>query len=103
MALETYKQTRPWAKAIERAVLSRTMPPWFADPGIGKFANDASLSAAEIDTLVAWVRAGAPEGSAKNSPTPRVWSSTWSIGKSDSVVTMPRPFPIAKSGEIEYQ
>ena len=38
----------------------REMPPWPADPnGSLKFRNDARLSQREIDTLVAWVNAGA--------------------------------------------
>ena len=40
----TYKDTRPWAKAIKAAVMSRAMPPWFADPRYGHFNNDRSLS-----------------------------------------------------------
>ena len=39
----SYKETRPWAKAIKAAVGSRTMPPWFADPRYGHFTNDRSL------------------------------------------------------------
>src|SRR5262245_66554947 len=62
MALLTYSQSRPWAKAIRAAVLTKKMPPWFADPRFGLFRNDASLSQREIDTIVAWVDAGAPEG-----------------------------------------
>ena len=31
-------QARPWAKAIKTAVLSRKMPPWFADPAVGHAA-----------------------------------------------------------------
>src|SRR5271166_5463767 len=53
-SLLTYEQARPWAKAIKSAVLTKKMPPWFADPNFGKFANDASLSHGDIDTLVAW-------------------------------------------------
>ena len=56
-SLLTYEQARPWAKAIKYAVLQKKMPPWFADPQFGKFANDASLSQSDIDTLVAWVDA----------------------------------------------
>ena len=103
MALETYRQTRPWAKSIEQAVLAKKMPPWFAEAGIGKFSNDASLSSSEIETIVQWVRAGVPEGNAKDGPEPRVWPSGWSIGKPDAVVTMPRPFAVPKSGEVDYQ
>ena len=45
MPLESYQQVRPWAKAIREAVLTKKMPPWFADPHAGKFANDRSLAA----------------------------------------------------------
>src|SRR5262247_2338188 len=55
----TYKDTRPWAKAIKQAVLSRVMPPWFADPRYGHFNNDRSLTQTEIDTIVGWVNNGA--------------------------------------------
>ena len=41
MAFVTYQQTRPWAKAMREAVLLKKMPPWFAEPGYGPFANDA--------------------------------------------------------------
>src|SRR5438552_417550 len=37
MSFMTYQETRPWAKAIKTAVLSKKMPPWFADAGYGKF------------------------------------------------------------------
>ena len=65
MALLTYEGTRPWAKSIKSAVLSKKMPPWFADPRYGHFLNDKRLSDADIKTLVAWADAGAPEGDAK--------------------------------------
>src|SRR5271168_3645475 len=54
MPLLTYEGTRPWAKAIKAAVVSKQMPPWFADPMHGQFANDRSLSPADVRTLAAW-------------------------------------------------
>src|SRR5207247_8672517 len=30
MSLLTYKEARPWAKAMKAAVIARKMPPWFA-------------------------------------------------------------------------
>src|SRR5579863_639500 len=68
MPFLTYAATRPWAKAIRDRVLAREMPPWFADPSYGHFANDRSLSRSQIDTLVAWVNAGAPAGDGKDAP-----------------------------------
>ena len=62
MSLLDYQSARPWAKSIREAVLIRKMPPWFADPHFGSFANDARLSDKEIETIKSWVDAGAPEG-----------------------------------------
>src|SRR5712671_7853223 len=54
MPLTTFEETRPWARAIREAVVTRKMPPWFADPCCGHFANDRSLTKAEIETLSRW-------------------------------------------------
>ena len=62
MSFLTYKDARPWARAIKNAVVNRQMPPWFADPGYGHFANDRRLSDAEIQTLSKWADDGAVEG-----------------------------------------
>src|SRR5271163_4106295 len=67
-SLLNYEQARPWAKAIREAVLLRKMPPWFADPHFGRFANDPSLSQKDIQTLAAWTDSGAPEGDPKDAP-----------------------------------
>jgi hypothetical protein len=60
MALTTYEETRPWARAIRQAVVTRQMPPWFADSCCGAFSNARSLSREEIDTLARWAEGGAP-------------------------------------------
>lgn len=99
----TWKDARPWAKSIRAAVLNRKMPPWFADPHYGKFANDRSLSQHEIDTLVAWVDAGAPEGNPADAPPPRHFVEGWNIGKPDLVLQMPTAFNIPARGTLEYQ
>jgi hypothetical protein len=100
MSLLTYNDARPWAKAIKQAVLSKQMPPWFAETG--HFANDRRLSKEQIDTLVAWVDAGAPEGDAKDKPAPVTFQDGWNI-KPDMIVEMPKEFHVAASGTINYQ
>src|SRR5262245_29790712 len=102
MAFTSYKETRPWAKAIREAVATRKMPPWFADPHVGKFANDRSLSRTEIDTLVRWADTGAAEGSVKDAPSPVQFVDGWNIGKPDMVVEMPSEYKVPASGTIEY-
>src|SRR5262249_20062966 len=44
MALTSYESVRPWAKAIREKAVTRTMPPWTADPNIGEFQNDRRLA-----------------------------------------------------------
>jgi mono/diheme cytochrome c family protein len=102
-ALLTYEQARPWAKAIKAAVLTRKMPPWFADPHYGKFSNDRSLSKVEIDTIVHWVDAGAPQGNPKDMPPLRKFADGWAIPQPDAIIELPTPFEIPASGTIEYQ
>ena len=102
MALLTYEGTRPWAKAIKAAVLSRKMPPWFADPKYGHFANDRSLSQADINTLAAWADGGAPEGDAKDRPAAMRWTEGWNIPKPDLVVEMPTDVAVPEKGTVEY-
>jgi len=75
MSLVTYDQVRPWAKAIKQRVATRQMPPWHLDPNVGvqKFQNDMSLSQRQIDTIVRWVDAGAPQGDPKDMPVAKQW------------------------------
>lgn len=99
----SYQDTRPWAKSIKQAVITKKMPPWFADSHFGKFSNDRSLNQTEIDTLVAWVDGGAMEGNPKDAPAARKFVEGWTIGKPDLVVEMPNAFPIPAKGVVDYQ
>src|SRR5438067_9049103 len=102
MSFLSYKDTRPWAKAIKSAVVSRQMPPWFADPNYGHFANDRTLSDATIKTLVAWADGGAVEGDAKDAPPPVAFVNGWSI-KPDMIIEMPKDVPLPATGTINYK
>ena len=70
MSLITFAESRPWARSIKNRVSTRQMPPWHIDQSVGvqKFQNDMSLSQKQIDTIVAWVDAGAPQGDPKDMP-----------------------------------
>lgn len=76
MSLITYQEARPWARSIRDRVASRNMPPWHVDPtvGIQHFKGDRSLSQKEIDTIVAWVAAGAPQGNPADMPAKITWA-----------------------------
>ena len=102
MPLMTYRQARPYARAIEEATRRRKMPPWFADPRFGHFADDPSLTPQEIATLSAWADAGAPAGNAREAPPPRPWAQGWAIPQPDLVVRMPKPVNLPAHGDVEY-
>jgi hypothetical protein len=102
MPLLSYDQARPWAKAIKTAVITRKMPPWFADPTIGHFQNDRTLSAADVNTLAAWADNGAPEGNSKDRPAPLTFHEGWNINP-DVVIEMPNDFKVPARGTVDYQ
>jgi hypothetical protein len=78
-AMTTYAEARPWAVAIKEEVLARRMPPWGGIKGFGEFRNDQSLTAEQIEMIVAWVEGGVPEGNEKDLPAPpkAVEASIW--------------------------
>lgn len=104
MSLLNYKEVRPWAKSIRRAVSERTMPPWFAEAGHQNYSNDLSISEAEIATLVAWVDQGARAGDLSAAPpTPKFRKdSEWRIGTPDHVFTM-NPYEVSDAIEDHYE
>lgn len=77
MSLINFAESRPWARSIKQRVSTRQMPPWHIDQSVGvqQFKNDMSLSQKEIDTIVAWVDAGAPQGDPKDMPPAKTVSN----------------------------
>jgi len=105
MSLLSFDDVRPWAKAIKTKVMAREMPPWGADPKESlKMRNDVSLSQAQIDTIAAWVDAGAPKGSDADLPPAPKFTSGWTLGREpDVVLEMPVEFEIPAEGELGVQ
>lgn len=102
MSLVTYDETRPWAQKMATAVEMKMMPPWFADPRFGHFANDPSLTDQQIAAISRWAEAGAPAGELRDAPTPRKWTEGWTISQPDLVIKMPTAVRIPAQGEVEY-
>lgn len=103
MSLLTYAETRPWAQAIREAVLLRKMPPWTAEPGVGrKFHNERRLEQGEIEILKAWAGKGAPEGDPADAPKPLEFVDGWIMGEPDKIWQLPEAYEVPASGTIEY-
>jgi hypothetical protein len=105
MPLLSYEDARPWARAIKTKVVSREMPPWGADPAQTlPMRNDISLSQKQIDTIAAWVDAGAPKGNAADMPPAPVFKEGWTEGtEPDAILEMPIEFEIPAEGELGVQ
>ena len=94
MSFETYEQVRPWAPLIQMRVANREMPPYAYDHGIGiqDLQGDWRLSQDEIDTVVAWVNAGAQYGNRDivvqpaNLPDPEAWNFEGEFGAPDAII-----------------
>jgi hypothetical protein len=103
MSLLSYKDARPWAKAIREEVSLGHMPPWHADPAHGTFLNDRRLSDENKDTVIKWVNGGAPEGNAADLPPQPTYADGWAMGQPDAVIAMSEDYPVPADGMVEYK
>ncbi|MEO8493588.1 MAG: redoxin domain-containing protein [Planctomycetota bacterium] len=102
-SLLSYDDVKNWSEMIRETVIQRRMPPWEADPRYGKFKNDLRMTNDEIDTLVAWVDNGAPQGNLKDLPAPREFAAGWTIDEPEIVFAMPEEYTVKATGTVEYQ
>lgn len=105
MALIEYADVRPWARSIKDVVVSREMPPWPADPRNSmKFRNERYLDQRDVDTLAAWVDAGAPRGNDADLPPKPDFPAEWTYegGEPDYVFELPVEYTVAAEGEEDY-
>ncbi len=104
ISLTNFKDIRPWVKSIKKVIADRTMPPWFADPEHGDFANDGRLSDEEIKTITNWIDQGAPLGDPMDlPPVPKFRDDVWKIGRPDAVIKMPQPYVMGDEVEDRYE
>jgi len=112
MSLITYQEARPWARSIKERVATRQMPPWHIEKSVGvqKFKNDMSLSDEQVDTIVRWVDAGAPQGDPKDMPPPKplVTDNQWQgvrdgFGPPDLVVKSSEYTMAAEHQDVWYR
>ena len=106
-AMTDYNMVRGFSLMIREVVRTQRMPPWHADPAVGHFSNDRSLSAEQTQKLVHWIEAGAPRG---EGPDPlaemdHTWG-TWAVhepelGEPDYIIDIPAA-EIPATGVVDY-
>jgi len=103
--INSYEVVKNFAPMIRETVMTKRMPPWFADPHVGEWSNDTSLTASEKKALIHWIEAGAPRGDGEDVLKVAVKEAPeWpvALGKPDVIVNLPA-FSVPASGVIEYQ
>ncbi len=105
--LDTYADVVAHAAMIREVIERDTMPPWFAaKPETGHasiWSNDRSLSDADKNDMVAWIKGSRPAGDAADAPIPQTFADEWTLGKPDYVVQLPNPIAIKATGTMPYQ
>ncbi len=102
-SLRDYDDAKRWAQSIYEVVDEGLMPPWYADPRYGTFANDRSLSDRERSILMAWVDQEMPPGDLSQAPKPSPSPQGWTIGEPDLIIEMSEPFDVPAEGVLDIQ
>jgi mono/diheme cytochrome c family protein len=109
MSLMTYQDVRRYARRIREQVVNRDMPPYQydADVGIQELKYDPRLSDEDIQTIVAWVDAGTPEGDPADMPPPVEWPDPADFRLSDrfgepDVIVRSEPYSVPASGQDRW-
>lgn len=102
-AMSEYAMIKGYGPMIREVLRTKRMPPWHADPDIGHWDNDVSLSDDDKKTLITWINAGAQRGDGEDplKEMPPV-TREWSMGTPDLVLDIPA-FEIPATGTVDYQ
>ncbi|MDB5442138.1 MAG: hypothetical protein JWP73_514 [Phenylobacterium sp.] len=102
-AMDRYETVKGFSPMIREVIRTHRMPPYNADPHVGKFSDNKNLSPQEIKTLVHWIEDGAPRG---DGPDPLAAkqhvAAEWPLGKPDLILNVPA-YTIPASGVVDYQ
>ncbi|HZZ70169.1 MAG TPA: redoxin domain-containing protein [Phenylobacterium sp.] len=102
-AMDNYAMVKGFSPMIREVIRTHRMPPFNADPHVGKFADDRSLTPDQVKTIVHWVEEGSPRGDGKD-PLGAVKhvAAEWPLGKPDLILSIPA-YTIPASGVVDYQ
>ena len=102
-AMSSYKKVKGWSEMMAEVIVTKQMPPWHADPHIGRFSNASGITDEEARIVVDWIRDGSPRG---EGPDPladyRPTQPEWVLGTPDKVIELPKQ-DIPAEGILEYR
>ena len=102
-AMSSYEMVRGFAPMMREVIRTKRMPPWHADPHIGVWKNDKSLSIEQSQTLVHWIEAGAPRGKGEDPLKDLAIAQVeWPLGEPDLILDIPE-YTIPASGVVDYK
>ncbi|MEM6605942.1 MAG: redoxin domain-containing protein [Pseudomonadota bacterium] len=102
-AMSDYRMVQGFAPMIREVIRTKRMPPWHADPAVGRWEHDGGLADGDADLLVRWIEAGAPRGKEEDpllKLQPR--RAEWVLGEPDLIIEVPA-FDVPASGVVDYQ
>lgn len=102
-SLMDYADAKTYAAAIKNAVTERRMPPWKAAGGCGDFNDARILTPEQINTIVKWVDAGAPEGDAADLPPPLTFPDGWMLGEPELALRPSEAYTLGANGDDVYR
>lgn len=103
-AMDSHIMMMGWSPMIREVLLNKRMPPTQVDPYVGHSEDARYLSKQELQTLVHWIDAGAPQGDFETDPlesVPEVEPS-WVLGEPDFIAVTPEQ-EVPATGVLDYR
>jgi hypothetical protein len=104
-SMSSHNMVKGWSKMMKEVVMTRRMPPGQIDTHVGKSIEDVSgLTAAEMQTLVAWIDAGAPKDNNDADPLAEMTfeDPRYTLGEPDIILKVPAQ-TIPATGIVDYR
>ncbi|HBL37889.1 MAG TPA: hypothetical protein DDZ19_02155, partial [Flavobacteriales bacterium] len=92
MPFTTYLEVKEYSDFISYVTSIEYMPPWTPDPEYASLRGERFLTEDEIQVLVDWNAAEAPEGDPADNPGLPDFPEGSQIGDPDVVIQMPEPY-----------
>jgi hypothetical protein len=101
--MDNYAMVKGFAPMIREVLRTDRMPPYNADPHVGKFADSRNLAPQDVKTLVHWIEDGAPRGEGTDPLAAKQHvAAEWPLGKPDLILEVPA-YTIPATGVVDYQ